>query len=201
MSDKPVETNKVNNVSITFRNRDGYSIEFSTFSGRIYTNVYFKEDRQAKGRGAKLKSLTLNALDLYRITRILEQLTELPPETQKSLSVSERNKDSGKYEVTGALCFGKDDKQVCYVEMQFKDMGRSYNIRCDLMIFGTLSPTETDFSPAQATADGVATFVWTIKTLFPISMVAANYRLDFSKRDGGSSNSRSYNDSDGADTY
>lgn len=182
---------EINNPSISFRNRDGYSIILSTFSGRVNLSVFHKEDKSQRGRGRSVQRITLNEVDLLYVRRIVDNMPSMSPETQKALNIRTRNQESGNYEVVGAICFGKDEKQVYYVELQFKKDGRSHSIRCETVMYSTLQPTEVDFSPAQASADGVSVMKWFLDTVVPLGMVCANYKFEQDNNRGGGNNNNS----------
>lgn len=165
------------NPSITLANKSGFLFVLGTFRGNLTISINKREEGK-RGFGKQLQNFSLSIQDIQHVVGLLKSAHGLTPETQKSLKIT--GYVDGKRETVGAMCVGKDDKQIFYIEMQnvkLKD-GRTLTERWNLWIPSNFQPSNYEATQEQVSADAVNTLVWWLTTVAPLGMVTCNYRME-----------------------
>lgn len=169
-------------------NDGGESLVISCFAGKVSINI--GKPRESGGGFLYNNGLTLDGVHLLK--KAMDIVKNGQPGGQQVLVFQKFEPEVKKFQLTSSIIFGKDEKQVYYFEVQFKDKeGNARTIRFNQSIAATVTLGGDGLSaPEKSTARVAALYHW-LNNDAPTAMLLTAQKWNGNKGGGGYNKSAS----------
>ena len=148
--------------SLSFR-KDKDRLVIGTFAGALTFTVF-------SGQGGPVRpSDRYGIADIMTLSGAISKIMAATTGNQLSLTVTRRI--DGEFKTAGAVCIGKTDDGIHYIELHSNANGNKAIERFDLVPQTALRQSDKEFNMAEATAHGMASLKWYFDNVLPSALV------------------------------
>jgi hypothetical protein len=160
------------------------TLTVKVYNGNLSFTIFPKKEDGV--RSGPIWSQIFQPIDVAKIEGILKELqTTISAGNQKALTITAW--DGEGFSPNATICFGADENNVKYIEVQCKDSAKTpHTIRFAVSANNILSDAGTEFSFAQKTKEGLNGLIWWFDKILPQAMYQTNGTQ--TKRNGGGGN-------------
>ena len=144
--------------------------------------------------GAPIWKQSFAGEGLSILVRTLKSVSQAQPGTKKSLIFQKYDPDQKKNVVDSTIVIGKDDKQLFFIEAQFRANGAPKSIRFTLKAGNTISTGE-DFNDQARSSARLAYIIDYLEKTVPTAMLLSGRKFEGApggQKSGGGYNKPSY---------
>lgn len=163
-------------------------LSFNVFGGRVGFTIF-------SGNGSnRLNSQSLGLDAITMLKRDLVAVRDGQPGTVRTMVFQKWDMDAKKYNTTGNLIIGKDDKNVYYLEIQFNHNGDHKSLRFNMRAVSSVTSSTDEPDERIKSAIRMDALIMWLEDCVPTMMVLTN--RPFTR--GGGNNQSSNNNTSGA---
>ena len=172
----------INLPRITQKASDGQEeLTIAIYNGRLGFTIFGPPGKPATWR----ESIGMDFAVL--LEQLLKNVLAGQPGFKVPLIFQKFDPATKKNNVTSTLIIGKDEKQICYIEVQFQSNGSNRTVRFNLKSPGTITTGES-FNDAARSANRVRTLIYMINNILPVAGVLSDKKQERPAGGGGGYN-------------
>ena len=154
------------------------SLSLQIWGGKLGFNIFANKQTIWK------KNATPDIFILFK--KSLVGILSAQPGSRRAITISDWD-DNAKKPVPGStMVIGKDDRNVIYIEIQFKDRGNAKSVKFDLLSSPMVSVGSEPMSPADRSSTRAEGLIDWLTYYYPAASVLTSRKF---KRGGGGGNS------------